>query len=83
MECHGDDGLCPKRAMVFPADVNGRRIQRAAVLLMVGLLVSGCGGGGGGGGGNWTPSFSFPTFIPTTTPSLHSDDPRLYFAGTL
>ena len=43
MECHGDDGLCPKRAMVFPADVNGRRIQRAVVLLMVGLLFSGCG----------------------------------------
>jgi len=49
MERHRDDGFCPNRVVVFPADANGRWIQRVAVLLMVGLLFSGCGGGGGGG----------------------------------
>lgn len=62
MECHGDDGLCPKRAMVFPADVNGRWIRRATALLMVGLLFSGCWGGGGGGGTSFQ-SGSLPAYI--------------------
>ena len=49
MERYRDDGFCLNRVVVFPADANGRWIQRVAALLMVGLLFSGCGGGGGGG----------------------------------
>ena len=73
MECHGDDGLCPKRAMIFPADVNGRWIQRAAVLLMVGLRVGGGGGGGGGGGVTGPPpSRSQPSSPPQPPPCIQT-----------
>ena len=47
------DLLCSNRTIVLRFDANPRWIQRllgVAILLLVGLLFSGCGGGGGGGG---------------------------------
>ena len=66
MERYRDDGFCLNRVVVFPADANGRWIQRVAALLMVGLLFSGCGGGGGGGGG--PPSNPAPSPPPPRDP---------------
>ena len=64
MERHKDDGFCLNRVVVFPADANGRWIQRVAALLMVGLLFSGCGGGGGGGGRYLLPIRIPPLLLP-------------------
>lgn len=47
------DLLCSNRTIDLRFDANPRWIQRllgVAILLLVGLLFSGCGGGGGGGG---------------------------------
>ena len=90
------DVLCSNRTIVLRFDANLRWIQRlrgVAILLIVGLLFSGCGGGGGGGGvgprsdtgspptGDTTPE---PDPEPTPTPISTIPDcspPNIQTAG--
>lgn len=70
------DALCSNRTIVLRFDANPRWIQRlrgVAILLIVGLLFSGCGGGGGGGGvGPRTDTGSAPT---SDTPPDRTTEP--------
>lgn len=72
------DVLCSNRTIVLRFDANPRWIHRlrgVAILLLVGLLFSGCGGGGGGGGvGPRTDTGSAPT--GDTTPDRTTEPPR-------
>lgn len=72
------DVLCSNRTIVLRFDANPRWIQRlrgVALLLLVGLLFSGCGGGGGGGGvGPRTDTGSAPT--SDTTPDRTTEPTR-------
>ena len=68
------DLLCSNRTIVLRFDANIQRLLGVAILLLVGLLFSGCGGGGGGGGvGPRTDPAPAPAPTPAPAPAPPDD----------